>query len=325
MRRSLHILARAVAITAIAVIVCSFGAAKQLSAAEAGLRSSPVSVDNLPYIFDIVADPSEPGSVLLATRAGLYRARQDGAAERISRNPNPLWSLSLDVEDAARLYARGISEDGQSVGVLVSKDRGRTWSRLASPRGVPKHLQIIEVSKAVPSTIYGIGNIGNEVWRSVDNGRRWASSGRPPSRIIDLAASAIDPRRMFAATMSDVWVSDDGGLSWKPARAARCRQPALAVDSGTDGTVYAFSLCEGLIRGDEITKSWTVVNGRFGGCIVQHLAVEPGNSNHVYAVLRCRKVLASTDSAVTWREFGSVEIWKPNCPADPVGAPAAEG
>ena len=81
----------------------------------------------------------------------------------------------------------------------------------------------------------------------------------------------------------------------------------------------AHSLCVGLIRGDERTGSWVVVNDRFGGCIVQHLAVDPGNSTQLYAVLGCHKVLVSADGGVTWRVLGSRERWVPSCVTYPFG------
>jgi len=285
-------------------------------AVEPGVARSSTTVGQIPYIFDMVADPAETGAVLLATDGGLYWARPDGIAERVSREENRLWSLSADARSGGRLYARGMADDRQTAGVLLSDDRGRTWRRFSAVGGAPQYLRVIEASKSAPDLVYGVDY---KLWRSSDGGRNWISLGRPVRRIIDLAASAIDARRLFAATVSDLHVSEDGGASWKPVGLARCWQPVTAVDTGTDGAVYAFSLCAGLIRGHERSGSWAVVNDRFDGCIIQHLAVDPRNSAQLYAVLGCRRILVSADGGATWREFGSREIWESRCVALAVG------
>lgn len=289
------------------------------SAAENTDTGRLIGIDQVPYIFDIMFDPAEPDSILLATREGLYRAWNDGTAERISQRRKRIWSLSIGPGSPTRLYALGIADDGRAGNFLVSNDRGRNWRGLTSPSLKNSYLRIIEASKTTSGSLYGVGH---EFWGSSDSGLNWESMGVPPSRIIDLAASAVDAQRIFAATFSGLLVSGDGGHSWRPTGGRpKCRQPVMAVDTGTDGAVYAYSLCAGLIRGDEATDTWTVVNDRFGGCIIQHLAVDPQNSAQVYAVLGCRKVLVSDDMGLTWRALGSQRMWEPDCATNSTGYP----
>lgn len=290
------------------------------SAAENTGPGRLIGIDQVPYIFDIAADPAGPDSILLATSGGLYRARHDGTAERISRKQNPFWNITIEPKGMNRLYARGLADDGGATGIVVSSDRGRTWQEFIPPDEKAAYFRLIEASKTTSGSFYGAGH---EFWGSSDGGLRWESMGVPPSRIMDLAASTSDAQRIFAATMSDLHVSDDDGLSWRPTGGARCWQPVMAVDTGTDGAVYAFSLCAGLIRGDEATNTWAVVNDRFGGCIIQHLAADPRNSAQVYAVLGCRKVLVSVDAGLTWTALGSHRAWEPDCVTNSTGYPAS--
>lgn len=311
-RRLLRTLTQIVVVAA----ACYATTTEPSAATEIAGRGASAGSTRVPYVFDIAPDPAEPGSVLLATRAGLYRARQDGSAERISRKQNPFWSLSVGGVNGSRLFARGFADDRRTEAVVVSDNHGGNWRALPLTGEVPRYLRFIEASKASPNILYAAAHA---FWRSADGGRRWVSTNAPPSSILDLAASAIDTRRIFAATFSDLYVSEDSGISWRPTGGDRCRQPVMAVDTGTDGAVYAFSLCAGLLRGDERTGSWAVVNDRFGGCIVQHLAVDPRDSSHIYAVIRCHKVIVSVDGGHTWRKLGSQETWVPTCVTDPVG------
>ena len=126
---------------------------------------------------------------------------------------------------------------------------------------------------------------------------------------------------VYAATDSGVLSSTDGGASWRVPKGVTCRQPVTAIDSGPDGVVYAFSLCAGLLRGDERTGKWVVANAGFDGCIVQHLAVDPWDGTRVYAVLGWRQVLVSGDAGLTWRNLGSQRAWKPDCVTNSTGYP----
>lgn len=303
-------------LVSVMVACCTLTATVSNAATELTRYGAIVGSAWIPYIFDIVPDPHEPGSVLLATQAGIYRARQDGTAERISYAENPVWSLSLGGVNGFRLFARGIADDGGAAALLVSDDQGRGWRALPQTGQGPTHLRDIAVSKANPNIMFAANDV---FWRSGNAGGSWISMGGPARRVIDLAASATDADRVFAATDSGLYVSDDGGAAWRPTGGESCSLPISAVATGSDGAVYAFSFCSGMIRGDEHAEGWTVVNARFAGCIVQHLAVDPADSARVYAVIRCNTVLVSADGGVTWKELGSTKIWEPSCPTDSVG------
>ena len=282
------------------------------------LVPEPVPVDRLPYIFDIAVDRADSSYLLLATSDGLYRASMDGTAVLVSSQRNSIWSLALNPSDPSIIYAAGVSDEGHSIGIHVSRDRGHTWHRLGNNGSEIEYVRVIAVSAAEPAILYGVGY---DLWASEDGGRNWKQTETSPSWVIDLAASSLDGRTVHAATDSGVLSSTDGGGSWRVPKGVTCRQPVTAIDSGPDGVVYAFSLCAGLLRGDERTGNWVVANAGFGGCIVQHLAVDPWISSRVFAVLGCRKVLVSGDAGLTWRGLGSEQAWKPDCVTNSTGYP----
>jgi hypothetical protein len=316
MRSLRRYLVGSLALVAIAATALMPNTAEAASATHAAVTSRTIGVDRLPDIFDIMVDPGDPNSVLLATQGGLYRARQDGRAERLSRSSNAFWRLTPINRPGKRFLALGRADDGRAAPLLLSDDQGRSWRAPAPPNFDTTYLRLIEASKVASRYIYGASY--SLFWASTDGGSTWVSSTVPKDRIIDLAASALDARRIFAATLSGLRVSNDGGRSWKPVNGPRCRQPVIAVDIGADSTVYAFSLCAGLLRGNEAGGAWKVVSNRFGGCIVQHLAVDPRDSDRLYAVIRCRKVIVSADGGFTWRELGSTVKWNGDCIANAV-------
>ncbi len=304
------------AVFALSMVLSALGSAP--TTADSSLVPEPIHVDRLPYIFDIAVDRDDSSYLLLATSGGLYRASMDGTALRVSSQLNSIWSLALNPSDPSIIYAAGVSDKGQSVGIHITRDRGHTWHQLGNNGSERIYFRTIDVSVADPAIVYGVGN---RLWASDDGGRNWKQTETSPFWIIDLAASSLDVRTVYAATHSGVLSSTDGGASWRVPKGVTCRQPVTAIDSGPEGVVYAFSLCAGLLRGDERTGNWVVANAGFGGCIVQHLAVDPWISSRVFAVLGCRKVLVSGDAGLTWRGLGSQQAWKPDCVTNSTGYP----
>ena len=304
------------AVFALSMVLSALGSAP--TTADSSLAPDPIHVERLPYIFDIAVDRSDSSYLSLATNAGLYRASMDGTAVLVSSQRNSIWSLALNPSDPSIIYAAGVSDEGHSVGIHVSTDRGHTWHRLGNNGSEVGYVWVIGMSSADPAILYGAGY---DLWASEDGGRNWKETETSPHWIIDLAVSSLDGRTVYAATDSGVLSSTDGGASWRVQKGVTCRQPVTAIDSGPDGVVYAFSLCAGLLRGDERTGKWVVANAGFDGCIVQHLAVDPWNSARVYAVLGCRKVLVSGDAGLTWRGLGSQQAWKPDCVTNSTGFP----
>ncbi len=274
-----------------------------------------IIVAQLPSILDIAVDRSDPSYFFLTTRSGLYRVASDGTAARVSVSRNVFWTLAPHPRLSNVLYARGIPESGENVGVIILRDSGRTWRQLSSEGERPPVFRSIDVSTADPDILYGLGH---NLWVSRDGGGTWEKAGYAPDwPYYDVAASSLDPEILYVATFDGLHVSADGGRSWRQAFAGLCRQPVPVVETASHGVLYAFSTCDGLIKASEQTGEWVTVNNGFGGCIVQHLAIDPVNSDRIYAVFRCNKVLASNDSGWTWSALGSKQIMVPKGVAAP--------
>lgn len=291
------------------------------SAAALGPKAvaDPIPLAQVPPILDVAADRDDPAYVFLATHAGVYRAGPDGSAVRVSVGNNNIWDLAPHPSPAAILYARGVSDDGGSRGVIISKDAGRTWRPLPERGGGPGYFRRIAISETDPNILYGLRH---DLWMSHDGGLSWARNGSPAYWSYDIAVSSLDARTVYVSTPIGLRVTTDGGQSWNDA--GLCRQPVTAIETGPSGTVYAFSLCQGLLRGSGPTGKWAVVNDEFDGCIVQHLAVNPQDSDQLYAVERCHKVLVSADGGRTWRILGRAETWQPLCETKPHGRPESD-
>jgi photosystem II stability/assembly factor-like uncharacterized protein len=260
-------------------------------------RAEELPLAEVSHIHGIGFDPSKPGSVLLATHYGIYRANPDGVAETVSADANDYMGFSPDPADAGRLLASGHPGQGGSMGVILSTDGGVTWQKIADGVGGPVDFHAMTVSRVDPRVIYGVYG---GIQASGDGGMSWTIAGPGPDRVIDLAASPIDTDTVYAGTMGGLMRSVDAGKTWAlvgpPGRAA------TLVETTADGSLYAFLGGAGLFKLNE--GDWTELATDFGERYLLHLAGDPADAAHLVAVTDESVVLESRDGGKTWQGFG---------------------
>ncbi len=254
------------------------------------------------HFHGIAVDPADSSRVYLATHHGLYVTGTDGRARRISE-VRDYMGFTAHPTDAAILFASGHPAGGGNLGFIVSRDGGRTWTKLSDGVGGPVDFHQMDVSKADPRVIYGVYR---SLQRSTDGGQTWQLVGPAPADIIALAASSIDVNTLYAATQAGLQKSTDGGRTWN----ALSDRPTTMVHVTRDGAVYAFMIGTGLVRASERDLSWQVLGKGFGGEYLLHFAADPRDPKRLYAVTYnsrtgAQGVIASRDGGESWTQFGS--------------------
>jgi photosystem II stability/assembly factor-like uncharacterized protein len=257
------------------------------------------------HFHGIAADANDPQRLYLATHHGFYVVTPDGKAAQVSRTGDDFMGFTPHPRDAGVLYASGHPAAGGNLGFLVSRDGGRTWSKLSDGAGGPVDFHQMDVSKADPNTIYGAYG---PLQRSADGGRSWRVVGPAPEGLIALAASGKDAGTLYAATQTGLLVSRDGGRAWSPAHPHR--GAVTTVHAGHDGALYAFMAGVGLVRASETAGplDWQTVSAGFGRNYVLHLATTAAGP--FYAVtynpeLRSVGLQISRDRGQTWGPLGA--------------------
>ena len=252
------------------------------------------------HFHGIAVDPNDPSQIYLATHHGFFVVGRNGTATRLSENRDDFMGFTPHPTDSSVLFASGHPASGGNLGFIVSTDGGRSWAKLADGVGGPVDFHQMDISKADSQVIYGVYG---DLQVSRDGGRAWDQVGAAPEGLIDLAASAKDVNRLYAATKSGLFFSKDGGRTWRVAYIPK--RPATLVATGNPGEVYAFVVGVGLLRTTEPKLNWSVVNNGFGEGYVIHLAIHPTDKSTLYAVTHKGEVLASTDGGQTWSPIGS--------------------
>jgi len=187
--------------------------------------------------------PAQLASDRPFAHAGLWRSMDAGKTWRLVRADSPdgsVTALGVDPADSATLYAAFQKE--QSSTLQLSTDRGRTWRQLADlPDGGDK-IYIDPQSPKADRTLYVIGI--NSVM--VREGGRWHTgealrgvesiAGRPElhGRLVSAGFPEGNGKLVvYAVARGRVFVSDDGGKTWRespmPVQGSPMRPVAVAT------------------------------------------------------------------------------------------------
>jgi len=256
------------------------------------------------HFHGIAPDPAEPGKLLLATHHGLFQVGGDGTARRISGVRHDLMGFSVHPYEPAKLFASGHPASGGNLGLIASTDGGRSWTSHSPGASGPADFHQLAVSPADPRVMYGVHR---GLQRSEDGGRTWRIVGAAPVGVMGLAASTVDPARLYAATQNGLLMSMDAGRSWHDTAIANAS--ATMVHVTPKGDVHAFLIGRGLVRTSERGMVWRTVSSGFSDGQILHLAVNPTDERAQYAVAvgatGVQKLLISEDGGATWRKLGA--------------------
>ena len=118
-----------------------------------------------------------------------------------------------------------------------------------------------------------------------------------------MAASSIDAEVVYAATAQGIMRSADAGKSWQSAQAAD--SAATMVHVTPQGTIYTYSVGQGLMRATEPSLDWTLIHRNFGRYVLLHFAVDPADANRLFAVTDNSEVIVSEDGGLIWSDLRS--------------------
>jgi photosystem II stability/assembly factor-like uncharacterized protein len=309
-------------------VVKSIDGGANWTATNSGLPSNQNGV-SVPFL---AADPQNPGTLYAAAlpqtaSAGMFKSTDGGE----SWNPlsssglvaTTASSLVVDPATSGTLYAR--------LGGDVSKtvDGGAHWKKVYSAMPTEDGrstypASLVAVGPAAPNTVYigidGNGDGGGGVFKSDDGGINWTRFPLPRhGGVRGLAIDSHDSGIIYVwvplnGPGSGVFKSSNGAASWSELNSlAPFRGISnLWIDPQNPATLYArtnYGPMPPLVKTTDGGLSWSVVTPTivtFSGedyqapsIVVNSLAIDPQNSNIVYAITN-QGVFKSMDSAATW-------------------------
>jgi len=247
-----------------------------------------------------------------------------------------VWCITPDPEGPF-IYLGTVNE-----GILVTEDRGRSWSKRNNGIPLPGTIVNIAIDPQNAAILYAIRN--GDLYKSTDRGLSWAmikksvsmgliinpknpdiiyageykseDGGRswekyfdgvdgsfPPYRI------AIDPKEentIYVVTFSArAFKSEDGGRSWKRIKVEGEEELyQIVVSPIRDGVLYACGK-KGVYKSEDGGERWNLMEGGLPkGASGDFILIDPVDPRIIYVGLRGEGIFRSVDEGESWEPLG---------------------
>ena len=281
----------------------------------------------------LVAHPKEAHTVLAGGDTGVFASRDGGARwERIGGDGAlpTIWSLTIDPVDPDILFA-----GTRPAAVYRSRDGGRQWEKLAVDLARECSIGAPFVTGLVVDPDdhrIGLGRGGDR--RRLPQPRRRGHLDAPEDGLYDpdihaVTIAATQPKRLYASTAREMFVSDNLGDTWEPL-GIKEKWPlpyarGMAVKADDPGVLFAGcgETTTGekghVLRTTDFGQTWEILplptqaNATMWG-----LAIHPADANRIVAFSLFGEVYVTEDAGASWRkiarEFGEIRAaaWVPN-------------
>jgi photosystem II stability/assembly factor-like uncharacterized protein len=185
-----------------------------------------------------------------------------------------------------------------------------TWSRSGPNVGTVNALVIAPSNTAVRyagivSNSAGYGPTSNSgIYKSTDSGLNWSKVGLDGKTVYSLALDPTNASTVYAGTGVGLYKTTDGGGSWNgPYLSSSAFVIALTIDPGTPSVVYGSAAGNGLYKSTDAGMTWTSISSGIQFYTLHGIAIDPRNSNTVYAAggyNTTTAVYKSTNGGANW-------------------------
>jgi len=232
-------------------------------------------------VFQIGVNPADGNTVnTFAGYWGGYLFHSSNGGSSWSFVPGVFGSSFVqDPSDSQTLYAPG------SGGVYRSGDGGAAWTLVSLPL-TTVIVQSISAAPSLPGRVYAAGGYSpSAFFRSDDGGSTWATVPSDlPAGYPAIATDPDDAEVLYAVTAAQLYRSINGGANWVPfGTGFPATATSLFFDPSSSSTLYAATTDTGVSKSTDHGATWTPANVGIETQYVRGFAIDPGDSQKLYA------------------------------------------
>lgn len=280
-----------------------------LLADHGGLASAaPGGVVQFHHIHGLAVDPKDGSVLFVATHGGLLRVVQDRQWEWVGEARHDYMGFTHHPLEQGTVFVSGHPQGGalpNPMGLLVSRDGGRTWRPLALRGQVDFHAMTIS---ADGGTLYGWNVMGSPgLYRvSAKDGTWKRLDALGLQGVSSLAGHPKEPESLLAGTRSGLLVSRDGGNTWTSAtrQLEGVSVTAVAYSPKDPRRLYAYAVRQdlGFLTSSDGGETWRA-SGLFLGSedAIAVLAPSSHGEQTIYMGTFTSDLQKSMDGGVTWK------------------------
>ncbi|MBI4246058.1 MAG: hypothetical protein HY614_02605 [Candidatus Rokubacteria bacterium] len=281
-----------------------------IAVAAAGGPARAQAPAEIHHIHGLAFDRRDPEILDVATHTGLVRLRAGATPEWTGDHRFDLMGFTAHPTTPDLVYASGHpdlptyrKEKVGNLGLLASRDGGRTWTSVALRGQADFHA--LAWSPAGGGALWGWSVAGEPgLYRiSTSTGAVARPAARGLADVYALAASPDAGGPLLAGTARGLVASRDGGVSFTPVGTIppSVAVPALAYHPTDAALAYAYAHRQdlGLLQSRDGGVTWRPV-GLFTGSDTPVVAIATGPGRHVAVATTAADVRRSRDGGRTW-------------------------
>jgi len=266
-------------------------------------------VVHLHHVHGMAVDPKDPSVLYVATHGGLIRVKDGRRWSYVGADRSDFMGFTMPADGSGAIFVSG-HPDLQSnrpnpMGVLLSRDGGRTWKPVALEGAADMHAMTFS---KLENALYGWNVMGRNtgLYRvSPAGGKAARLEAGGLESVYSLAAHPAERGRLLAGTSHGLMGSTDGGATWAavPGALAGILVTAVAYHPTDGARVYAYGFKDGLgfVRSTDGGKTWKatefLLSDRDGVVVI---APSLHAADTVFVATAGGDILRSDNGGTTW-------------------------
>lgn len=263
---------------------------------------------------DVLAiDPLNTNNIFAITYEGVYKTTNGGSS----------WnSISKGISGARFYYIASYPVSGTtlfiatSIGIYKSTDGGDNWNKIN--KGLTSAgINYLAIDPVNSSVIYA--GISGNVFKSTDGGTSWSEINNGLGSYTTMNSLAIDQTNtstIYAGNSKGVYKSTNGGLNWSQTalylsfRYTPSTVYSLAINPNNSQIIYAGTYSSDIFESTDSGTKWSrtnlnIVSGGYFVTVypIQSLAIDPANTETIYAGTDGRGLYKSVDGGASWNRM----------------------